>query len=95
MNLFLELINGKIFTKHCSHFKLYSHLRRKSKHDEFDRVQISRKEQQHECKCMIQSQNSFFPYNFLADCATYQLAACRKSQKNWIPLHLGIQINRK
>ena len=60
MNLFLELINGKIFTKYCSHFKLYSHLRRKSKHDKFDRVQISRKEQQPECKCIIQSQNSYF-----------------------------------
>ena len=74
MNLFLELINGKIFTKYCSHFKLYSHLRRKSMHDKFDRVQISRKEQQPECKCIIQSQNSYFLNKFLADCATYQLA---------------------
>ena len=95
MNLFLGLISGKIFTKCCSHFKIYSHLRRKSKHDTFDRVQIIRKEQQHECKCMIQSQNSYFLNKFLADCATYQLAACRKSQRIRIPLHLGIQINRK
>ena len=78
MNLFLELISGKIFTKYCSHFKLYSQLRRKSKHDTFDRVQISRKEQQHECKCIIQSQNSYFLNKFLADCATYQLAENHK-----------------
>ena len=77
MNLFLELISGKIFTKYCSYFKLYSHLRRKSKHDKFDRVHISRKEQQHECKCMIQSQNSFLN-KFLASCATYQLAENHK-----------------
>ena len=95
MNLFLELISSKIYTKYCSHFKLYSHLRRKSKHNKFDRVQISRKEQQHECNCIIQSQNSYFLNKFLADCATYQLAACRKSQRILIPPHLGIQINRK
>ena len=77
MNLFLGLISGKIFTKCCSHFKIYSHLRRKSKHDTFDRVQIIRKEQQHECKCMIQSQNSFLN-KFSASCATYQLAENHK-----------------
>ena len=78
MNLFLELINGKIFTKYCSHFKLYSHLRRKSKPYKFDRVQISRKEQKHECKYMIQSQNSYFLNKFLAAYATYQLAENHK-----------------